>query len=113
MRNVTFFIAAIVIIFSASCRNGKEAHISLNTEILSKPFVPLSIQWEVLDTSTPEDSVAIFRTFYLFNDSVIYMFNCINHKDVHCKDTSIYDVRDHTYNDTVTCRYEDSIRFGV
>ncbi|MEO6330904.1 MAG: hypothetical protein ABIO55_18355 [Ginsengibacter sp.] len=110
-----FFIGPlIVILLFGGCKDKAESSF-LNKRFTGKSLVPQNIVWRHLSSSNNEheDLYSDYRTIYFSDDSTVYMFDCLNDKQLHCIDTSILDKANNFYNDTVNCKYEDSILFAV
>jgi hypothetical protein len=114
MNNI-FINSLIVLLLFGSCKGKAKVYTSFNNSLVGKPFIPEAIVWHQLDSNLKEYGglYSNYRTLYFANDSIVYMFDCINNKKLVCKDTSIFDRVNQTYNDTVVCKYEDSILFGI
>ena len=104
----------IILLFFDGCKDKDESFF-LDKSFIGKPLVPKNIAWKHLSGSNnePQDLYSDYRTIYFIGDSTVYMIDCLNDKQIHCIDTSILDKANNDYNDTVTCKYEDSILFAV
>ena len=108
-----FFTSFLIVLFFVGCKDKDESSF-LDKSFIGKPLVPKNIAWKRFDSlNNPEDLYSNYRTIYFIGDSTVYMFDCLNDKQIHCIDTSILDKANNVYIDTVTCKYEDSILFAV
>lgn len=111
-----FFVSSLIVLLCfGGCKTNTKEHFFSNKEFLGKPLVPQNLKWYKWDSTFNEygELYSNYRTLYFINDSIVYMFDCVNNKKLNCTDTSIFDKVTKVYTDTVACEYEDSILFGI
>lgn len=73
-------IVIFIFLFTSGCQDKAESknQVLIKT-VFRNPIIPEKINWDTIRLSDNQvDSFSNYKTFYFYNDSIAYIFKCVN-----------------------------------